>query len=71
MKKQIVLKNSMTELSPTESALIVGGGDITNYLRCVSSTLTSGGGGVRTLMLGVGLFGIARLLGVAVGCSNL
>lgn len=71
MKKQIILKNGMQTLNVSESAAIVGGGDIKSYIRCVSATMTSGGGGIRTLLLGVGLFGMARMLGVAVGCSSL
>ena len=69
--KSEVLKCGATELTTEESRAIAGGGEITNYIRCVSTTLTSGGGGIRTLVLGVGLFGLARMLGVAVGCANL
>lgn len=67
MKKQ----NHIVELTTVECRAISGGGEITNYLRCVGTTLTSGGGGIRTLVLGVGLFGLARMAGVAVGCANL
>jgi hypothetical protein len=71
MKKEFVENHNLKELTPDECVAITGGGDIVNYLRCVSQTLTSGGGGIRTLALGASLFGFARLLGVAVGCANL
>lgn len=71
MKKAIDSKNTFSALTADECAAITGGGEIKNYLRCVAGTLTSGGGGIRTLVLGVGLFGLARMAGVAVGCANL
>jgi hypothetical protein len=67
MKKE----NYMIELTAEECKATTGGGEIKNYLRCVGTTMTSGGGSLRTLVLGVGLFGLARLAGVAVGCANL
>jgi hypothetical protein len=70
MKKPIILNNTTKELTAEECMGIIGGGEVSNYLRCVVTTLSSGGGGVRTLMLGVGVFGLARLIGVAVGCAN-
>jgi hypothetical protein len=70
MKKQVTSINKIKELTKEECIGITGGGEVTNYLRCMASTLTSGGGGVRTLVLGVGIFGLARLIGVAVGCAN-
>jgi len=71
MNKQYHLTGNIKELTVEECNNITGGGEIKNYIRCVGATLTSGGGGIRTLMLGVGLFGMARILGVAVGCANL
>lgn len=70
MKPQTVRKN-VTQLNHEECVAITGGGEIQTYVRCVGATLTRGGGGIRTLVLGVGLFGLARILGVAVGCANL
>jgi aspartokinase-like uncharacterized kinase len=71
MKKQQQLDNTIRELSSAESALITGGGDFTNYVRCVSAAMTSGGGGaLRTAALGLTIFGMARLLGVATGCAT-
>ncbi|MBL7696573.1 MAG: hypothetical protein JNK79_00375 [Chitinophagaceae bacterium] len=59
------------ELSRDEAMMVVGGNDIINYLKCVNATLSKGGGGLRTAMLGTTLFGMARLFGVMVGCSSL
>jgi hypothetical protein len=70
MKKKIVLNNSMTELTSTESAGIIGGGGIDDYFSCVAATLTNPRAAFKTFVLGVGLFGMARLIGVAVGCSS-
>lgn len=71
MKKEILISSNLTELTMSETMTITGGGDIKSYVRCVATTLTSGGGGFRTFVLGLGLFGMARMVGVAVGCSNL
>lgn len=71
MKKQNVDPKHFKELTIDECRSITGGGEIKSYLRCVGATLTGGGGGIRTLVLGVGLFGLARMVGVAVGCANL
>ena len=71
MKKNILLNEYITELTAEECITTIGGGEIRNYVRCVVGTLTSGGGGIRTLLLGAGLFGLARAVGVAVGCANL
>lgn len=70
MKRQNNSENTVKELTTEECMAITGGGGVTNYLRCMATTLTSGGGGVRTLLLGVGIFGLARTIGVAVGCAN-
>lgn len=70
MQQQSQWKN-VQRLDVSESISISGGGEIRNYVTCVTRTLTSGGGGIRTAVLGVGLFGLARMLGVAVGCANL
>ena len=59
------------ELSREEALMVIGGNDIVNYLKCVNATLSRGGGGLRTAMLGTTLFGMARLIGVMVGCSSL
>jgi hypothetical protein len=71
MKNNCSFSTGVTELTKEECAGVTGGGEISNYVRCVGITLTSGGGGIKTLVLGVGLFGLARILGVAVGCANL
>lgn len=71
MKKQNIDPKHFTELTIDECMSITGGGGIKSYLRCVGATLTGGGGGIRTFVLGVGLFGLARMVGVAVGCANL
>lgn len=72
MKKLNITGNGSRELSHEEAMGIVGGGDgVMGYLKCVSATLTSGGGGLRTALLGTTLFGMARLFGVMVGCSSL
>ena len=71
MKKKITLSKHITEITIEECLATKGGGEIKNYVRCVTATLTTGGGGLRTMLLGPGLFGLARALGVAVGCANL
>ena len=67
--KQSHVKNSGTiEMSRDELKSVTGGGDFIGYVKCVASTLTSGGGGVRTLLLGTTVFGMARTVGVLMGC---
>jgi hypothetical protein len=68
MKQLNVANNGMIEMDREELKNVVGGGDIMGYAKCVAATLTSGGGGVRTLLLGTTVFGMARVLGVMVGC---
>ena len=62
--------DGMTMLTPAESAAIIGGGDIRTYVKCVTMTLTRGEGGITTMIWGLGLFGVARMVGVAVGCAS-
>lgn len=57
-------------LTPAESAVIIGGGDIRTYVKCVAMTLTRGEGAIKTMVLGLGLFGAARMIGVAIGHSS-
>ena len=71
MKKKIILSKQITEITEEECLATKGGGEFKNYVKCVAATLTSGGGGIRTMLLGAGLFGLARAVGVAVGCANL
>lgn len=64
----------MSELTFDECDGINGGGDIKNAINCIVATLSGsggGGGGLRTFLLGPTLFGLARMVGVAVGCANL
>ena len=71
MKQLHVTNNGMMELERDELKSITGGDDIIKYLQCVSATLTSGGGGsARSLLLGVTIFGMARLAGVMYGCLS-
>lgn len=71
MKQLHVTNNGMIEMSRDELKNVTGGGDITDYLKCVSATLTTGGGGIKSFVLGVTIFGMARIAGVMVGCANL
>lgn len=71
MEKLIMTGSGKRALSRDEAMALVGGNDIVNYAKCVRATLTTGGGGLRTFVLGTTLFGMARLLGVMVGCSSL
>jgi hypothetical protein len=68
MKQFHVINNGIIELGRDELKIVTGGGDILGYVKCVASTLTSGGGGVRTLLLGTTVFGMARTVGVLIGC---
>jgi hypothetical protein len=68
--KQLKINKGMIEMNRDELKNVIGGDDFITYLKCVSTTLTSGGGGVRTAVLGVTIFGIARLAGVMYGCSS-
>jgi hypothetical protein len=70
MKKRIIIKGSMKDLTVNETAGITGGGEIRNFVRCVTGALTTGGGAIRTAILGFGLFGFARIAGVAMGCAT-
>jgi hypothetical protein len=70
MKQLQVKNNGIIEMDRDEMKSVTGGDDIITYLKCVSTTLTSGGGGVRTAILGATIFGMARLAGVLYGCTN-
>ncbi len=63
-------KIEVTELTAEEAAAMTGGRPIPNYVKCITTTLTRGEGSVRTLLLGFGLLGTARMVGVAAGCAN-
>lgn len=71
MEKLIMTGREKRALSREEAMELVGGNDIVKYAKCVKGTLTSGGGGLRTMVLGTTVFGMARLFGVMVGCSSL
>ena len=71
MKKLHVTNKTLKEISREELKNITGGGEIVNYLQSVSTTLTGGGGGIRSFVLGVTIFGMARMCGVMVGYSSL
>ncbi|HUQ66601.1 MAG TPA: hypothetical protein VM101_10620 [Flavitalea sp.] len=71
MKKLNLARHGQIELTREESKNVTGGDGITEYLKCVTATLGSGGGGIRTFVLGVTIFGMARMCGVMVGCSSL
>jgi hypothetical protein len=74
MRNQLEKTTGLSELTFDECDVINGGGDIRNAITCIISTLSGrggGGGGLRTLVLGPTLFGLARMIGVAVGCANL
>jgi hypothetical protein len=71
MKKLNLLNQGQEEMTREELKNVTGGGDIIEYLKCVSATLGSGGGGIRSFVLGVTIFGMARMCGVMVGCSSL
>jgi hypothetical protein len=71
MKKLTTEGNGFVELGPDELKKISGGGDIARYFKCVAATMTTGGGGIKTFVLGMTIFGMSRLTGVMVGCSSL
>ena len=71
MEKLITTGKEKRALSREEAMALVGGNDIVRYASCVKATLTTGGGGLRTFVLGTTIFGMARLMGVMVGCSSL
>lgn len=71
MEKLNTTAAGMEELSFNESMSVTGGEDILSYLKCVSGAMGSGGGGFRSLVLGVTVFGMARMVGVMVGCASL
>ena len=71
MNKLQVTNHGLRELGHNELKNVTGGGDVTGYLRCVATTLTSGGGGIKSFVLGCTIFGMSRMLGVMVGCSSL
>ena len=58
----------LCEMDRDELKSVIGGGDFIGYVKCVASTLTSGGGGLRTVLLGTTVFGMARTVGVMIGC---
>lgn len=71
MEKLIKAGSRSQQLTREEAIAVVGGNDFVKYMKCVTATLTTGGGGLRTLVLGHTLFGMARFMGVLVGCSSL
>jgi hypothetical protein len=68
MKQSHVINSGIVEMNRDELKSVTGGGDFIGYVRCVASTLTSGGGGARTWLLGTTVFGMARTVGVLLGC---
>ena len=71
MNKLNITGTGIRQLTREESKTITGGGDILSYLKCVSATMTSGGGGIRSFLLGITVFGMARICGVMTGCADL
>ena len=71
MKTLHVTNEALKEISREELKNVTGGGEILNYLNCDSPTLTIGGGGSRSFLMGVTIFGMARIIGVMVGSSGL
>lgn len=70
MKRELKFNEHVKELSAEEMLNTSGGGDIIDTLKCISGTLTSGAGMVKTLVLGCTVWGMARMAGVAVGCAK-
>ena len=66
-----IAMEGMEALSLEEAKVVSGGGDILNYLKCVSGALGTGGGLFKSFVLGVTVFGMARVAGVMVGCASL
>ncbi len=61
----------MQVLTPAQAARVTGGGDINNYVKSVATTLTREGGALGALIVGLGLLGTARIIGVAAGSGRL
>jgi hypothetical protein len=70
MKKELKLNSRLKELTDEESVKITGGGDIIETLKCIRGTLLNGNGSVRTVLLGMTIWGMARMAGVVTGCSQ-
>jgi hypothetical protein len=71
MRKELVIPKNCTEISQSEAASISGGNGIGDFLRCVRGTLLNGTAGkIRTIVLGTTLWGMARTMGVLVGCGT-
>lgn len=66
-----MLPGGVSGLTRLEMSEISGHGPFGDFCRCVGATLTRGNGAIKTMFLGAGLFGVARILGVAVGCADL
>ena len=71
MKQMNITVEGMEALSPEEAKVVNGGGDILSYLKCVSGALGTGGGLFKSFVLGVTVFGMARVAGVMTGCAPL
>ena len=71
MKKLQLHVPGIKELGHDELKNVTGGEDIIKYVKCVTTTLGTGGGGLRSFVLGVTIFGMARICGVMVGCASL
>ena len=70
MKKQLQLNKQVKELSKDELLNTYGGFTIIDTVKCITGTLTSGAGFVKTILLGPTIWGMARIIGVTVGCSK-
>lgn len=67
MNKLQIKRMEMVEMEREDARVVKGGDDTRDYVKCVSSTLTNGGGAVRPFVLGYGIFGLARLCGLIAG----
>ena len=70
MKQRHIANRGTVELNRDELKNVTGGDDVVQYLKCVSATLTSSGGAIRSFLLGVTIFGMARIAGVMAGCAS-
>ena len=57
---------------PAEEAELIRGGGFSDTMHCITGTLLHGfKGAAKTLVLGLSIWGMARMAGVAAECSGL
>ena len=68
MKKELLTNLGMRALNNSECAMISGGAGIDEHMSCIRRAYRNGPW--KTLFLGATVWGIARTIGIVVGCTG-